>query len=279
MKALKYMMILAAAPMLWACSADEGTEPGSDPNPVVTVYAYAPTEAGFNPDNDVTVRLVTNSKVTSVKYLALPTADITATLNNGGEKALVAKVESEGVKVDDLGGNSFADITLTDLHGEYTIAAVANGSSLGNRVSFLGLDWNTIKEGTFYLQNENIPIESTEAALEVCTSNSKLYRIKNAFGEGYSLKLDLLSVTGADEGGKFTLFSVKSHQTPWVMGAYGPVSVYDVGYWQKDESFVTNSGTGYANFLYEDGYVDVCLAWYMSQGVFSFGYSSFVPND
>ncbi len=275
----KYMMILAAAPMLWACSADEGSEPGSDPNPAVTLYTYTPEDENLNPDNDVTVRFVTNNKVTSVKYLALPTSDIEATLDNGGEKALVSKVEAEGTTVDNLGGNSYADIVLTDLHGEYTVAAVANGAKLGNRVTFTGLDWQTVKEGTFYLNNQYVPVESTEAALEVCTTNSNIYRIKDAFGADYSLKFELLKVTGEDEDGKFTLFRVSSQKTPWKMGDKGRVFVYDIGYWQKNEAFVT-SQTGYENYLYENGKVDVCLAWYYGAGtVFSYDYSSFVPYD
>ncbi len=274
----KYIMILAAAPMLWACSAEEGSEPGSDPNPAVTVYCYTPSDQNLNPDNDVMVRFVTNNKTTSVKYLALPTAEVTSTLNNGGEKALLDKVESEGIKIENLGGNEYADVVITDLHGDYTITAVANGSSLANRVKFFGLDWKTIKEGTFFFESDIVPIEASESALEVCTSNSKLYHLKDVFGEGHSLKLNMLDVTGEDDLGKFTLFRVASQRTPWSAGDYGQVSVYDVGYWQGNEAYVT-SETEYANYLYESGRVDVCLVWYVGAGALGFGYSYFIPND
>lgn len=265
-------MILAATPMLWACSADMGTEPGTDPNPAVTLYTYAPTEG--NPDNDITVRFVTNNKTSSVKFLLAPSADV----KDLSEAQLLSKVEADGKTVENLGGNSYADMTLTDIHGDYTIAAVANGSSLGNRVQFTGLSWETLKEGTFFLENENLPIESTEAALEVCTTDPKLYRIRDAFGEGYSLKLDLLDLSGENENGKFTLFRVKAQPTPWSFGNYGQMSVYDVGYWQGNESYVTGL-TNYANFLYEDGYVDVCLVWHVSAGYINYGYSYFEPYE
>lgn len=273
MKALKkYIMILAAAPLLWSCSADMGSEPGTDPNPAVTLYTYAPAEG--NPDNDITVRFVTNNKTSSVKYLVAPSAEV----KDLSETQLLSKVETDGKTIDNLSGNSFADITLTDLYGDYTIAAVANGSSLGNRVTFTGLSWELIKEGTFHLENEKIPVEATDAALEVCTTDPSLYRIKDAFGEGYSLKLNLLDLSGEDEGGKFTLFRVKSQPTPWTFGNYGQISVYDVGYWQGNEAFVTGL-TNYANFLYEDGYVAACLVWYVSAGYINYGYSEFVPYD
>ncbi|MDE6787552.1 MAG: hypothetical protein K2J46_11020, partial [Muribaculaceae bacterium] len=102
MKTLKYILMLAAAPMLWACSADEGSMPGSDPNPAVTLYTYAPSEG--NPDNDVTVRFVTNNKTNSVKYLAVPSADV----ENLSEAQLLSKVESDGKVVDNLGADSYA---------------------------------------------------------------------------------------------------------------------------------------------------------------------------
>lgn len=273
MKAFKkYIMVLAAAPMLWACSADMGSDPGTDPNPAVTLYTYVPSEG--NPDNDVTVRFVTNNKATSVKYLAVPSADV----ENLNEAQLLSKVETDGKIVENLGGNSYADITLTDIYGDYTIAAVANGSSLGNRVTFTGLSWDTLKEGTFFLNNKNIPAESTVAALEFCTTDPKLYRIRDAFGEGHSLKLDLLDLSGEDEDGKFTLFRVKAQPTPWTFGNHGQISVYDVGYWQGNESYVTGL-TNYANFLYEDGYVATCLVWYVSAGYINYGYSYFIPNE
>lgn len=273
MKALKYILMLAAAPMLWACSADMGSEPGTDPDPAVTLYSYAPA-GDYNPDNDITVRFVTNNKVTSVKYLLAPSADV----KDLSEGQLLSKVESEGKTVENLGGNSYADVTLTDIHGDYVIAAVANGSSIGNRISFTGLSWETLKEGTFILNNDNIPVESTEAALEICTTDPKLYRIRDAFGKGYSLKLDLLNVTGTDEDGKYTLFRVKKQPTPWTFGNYGQIFVYDVGYWQSNESFVT-SETNYANFLYEDGFVATCLVWHVSAGYINYGYSYFQPYE
>lgn len=43
MKLKKYLYVLVAvagAVTLAACSADEGTEPGSDGSPVVTIYSY-----------------------------------------------------------------------------------------------------------------------------------------------------------------------------------------------------------------------------------------------
>lgn len=276
MKALKeYIMILAAAPMLWACSADMGSEPGTDPNPAVTLYTYAPAEG--NPDNDVTVRFVTNNKTSSVKYLLAPSADV----KDLSDAQLISKVESEGKTVDNLGGDSYADITLTDIFGDYTIAAVANGSSLGNRVTFTGLSWELVKEGTFYYNNDIVPavagIESVEASLEICTTDASLYRINGVFGNGTAVKMEMLDLTGEDEDGKYQFFRVKPTNTPWSYGDYGTMFVQDIGYWQGNEAFVTSGG--YESGLYEDGSAFFYLAWSVSAGTLGYNYSYFQPYE
>lgn len=282
----KYMLIFAAAPMLWACSADEGTMPGSDSNPVVTLYSYAPTAEGTNPDNDVLVRFATNSQVTSVKYLLVPSADALALIENGGRKALLDKVESEGTVVENLGANGNADIMLTEITGSYTIAAVANGATLSNLVDFTGLSWTTLHEGVYdFNKNEvfgaNAPYldvpESTEVTLDICDNDKNLYRLNNIFGEGTSLKLDMLDLGGEDELGKFRLFRVKQTLTPYAFGSNGLMSVRDIGYWQNNEAFVT--GGGYENYLYENGYIDVCLQWNVPAGNCGYAYSSFTPLE
>lgn len=275
MKALfKYILALAATPMLWSCTADEGTEPGSDPNPVVTLYTYAPTAEGTNPDNDVIVRFVTNSKTSEVKYLAVPSADIA----NVSEADLIKKVESEGKVLDNLKADSYTDITLTDLHGDYTVVAVANGAKLGNSVTFTGLEWESFKNGTFSFENNIAPVESTECTLEKCTNQEGLYRLNGIFGTGTNLKLELMGVSGEDEDGKYELFRVKQTATPWTYGNYGIVSVRDVGYWQNNAAFVAD-GSGYANYLYEDGYIAVCLQWNVTAGNAGYNYSYFEPNE
>lgn len=280
MKTLKYILMLAAVPMLWACSADEGSEPGSDPNPVVTVYCYEPKTPDLNPDNDAIIRFVTNSKTTSVKYLVLPTEDATAAIKNGGEKALLDKVEAEGVKIDDLGADSYADVTIKDLHGDYTIAAVANGSSLGNLVKFFGLDWEFVKDGVFVygaVGSKYAPVKQVEVSLEVCTTDENLYHIKDAFGEGTALKMHMLNEIGYDDDGAYNMFRVSPTVTPLTYKDYGYISIRDYAYAAGNSSLATQAD--YACMMYEDGYSLFLLQWYVSAGNLGVGYSAFVPYD
>ncbi len=270
----KYVLALAAAPLLGACSADEGREPGTDPNPAVTLYTYAPTEANSNPDNDIRVRFVVNNKTSQVKYLAVLSSEI-ADLS---DSALLQKVESEGTAINNIQAEGFADITLKDLHGAYTVAAVANGTKLGNRVTFTGLDWNVVTPGTFLFKNSNVPIESTECSLEVCTTDDTLYRINGVFGEGTAVKMYMLDLEGTDDGGTYRFFRVKDTATPWTYGNYGTLSFSDVGYYYNNAAYITSGG--YESGIYEDGYAFFCLQWFVSAGrVGDIAYSYFVPND
>lgn len=270
----KYMLLLAAAPMLWACSDEMGEEPGSDPNPVVTLYSYAPTAEGTNPDNDVVIRFATNSKVTSVKYLVIPGDELTI-----DGTALIQKVESEGTTVANLGGNSNVDVTLTGIEGAVNVVAVANGSKTSNLVKFIGLEWEHVTKGTFAFGPEtpaSVPVKETECSLEICKTNKMLYRLNGIFGEGTALKLDVLDGSYEDKFGKFQLFRFKQTLTPYEFGQYGLMSVRDVGYWQNNAAFV-NALTNYCNYLYSDGHIDICMQWNVPAGNCGYGYSSFTP--
>ncbi|ROT07046.1 hypothetical protein EEL33_07700 [Muribaculaceae bacterium Isolate-037 (Harlan)] len=263
----KYIYAIAFLPMLglWACSADEGTMPGTDKEPVVTVYTYAPTDPALNPDNDVTVRFATNSATTDVYYMYQLTTEVDAEVEKN-EAAFIDKVISTGQKIS-VNGAENVEINLIDIHGANTICAVAvgNGGKTLGSATFLGLDWEQKKLGTFYIQQAFIGTKSTEAALEVCTTDPSLYRIKDAFGEGYSMKMQLLNKQGQDEDGVYTLFRIPATHTPWKVklqnGTTPDLWVQDIGYWQGNASFVTDV-TGYENGFYkDDGSAFFRIAW------------------
>ena len=94
---------------LWSCKADEGTEPGHDSTPAVTVYTYTPADANLNPDNDVTVRFATNSATSEVYYMYQLTSEVEKEINTNGEAAYIEKVISNGEKIS-VNGASSVDI-------------------------------------------------------------------------------------------------------------------------------------------------------------------------
>ncbi|MDE6532481.1 MAG: hypothetical protein K2M27_02980 [Muribaculaceae bacterium] len=263
----KLLYSFAAIPLLLfgACSADEGTEPGTDSYPAVTVYSYQPSDPDLNPDNDITVRFATNSAAREVYYLVEKSDDVRSFIKDNGEDAYVKRIIENGEKFSVDGADS-KDINVIDQHGEVMISAVASNGTPGKRnyVTFVGLDWEDVLDGTFYIQQSFIGTQSTLATLQVCTTDESLYRVNNAFGEGYPVKLELLDAYGEDADGVYQLFRVPEANTPFSvnLSSGGPYELWiqDIGYWQGNASFVT-SVSGYENGIYEDKSAFFQFAW------------------
>ena len=148
----KYLLGLFAgmAMVMTSCSADEGTEPGSDSKPVVTLYTYEPSSE-YNADNDVMVRFATNNKVEEIYYIAEKDADVKAAIEANGEEAYIQHVISAGTKIAP-GEDGYTDVVLTDIYGSYTISAVGVKGNKHHRstIAFLGLEWEHVVDGTYY---------------------------------------------------------------------------------------------------------------------------------
>ena len=99
---------------------------------------------------------------------------------------------------------------------------------------------------------------------------------------GYSLKIQALpDLTATNEYGTYTYCRVPVQDTGFTYGDYGAIKVRDVGYWQGDESFVTESG--FENQYYTDGTakgcLDVMVQYYVSAGNLGYNYDSYTPAE
>lgn len=280
MKKYIYIFLAAflAAMNLTSCTEDEGTEPGNDPNPVVTIYQYEASSPN-NPDNDVVLRLAANNKTNEAYYLVEKTADKTARLQSLGESGYAEYVVANGSKVEGIAGVSDADLLLTDLYGPYTITVVAvNGASMtSSETTFIGLEWADVVTGT-YLFNavKSLGLSPVKTVLQVCTTDDNLYRFKDVFGTGYSLKIKLIDLTDSDEDGEYRFFRIPKAATPYNYGSYGAVGVRDVGYWRGSDSWVTEKG--YESGMYEDHSCFLCIQYFVSAGNLGYGYDFFIPD-
>lgn len=204
---------------MFSCSEDDGTEPGSDSNPMVTIYQYTP-KSPYSADNDVSLRFATNNKTTELYYLAEKTAKKDSLVSALGKDAYMQRVVSTGVKVNDISGASNADVILTNLKGVYTITAVAvgSGSMTSSDISFMGLDLQPYAEGTYYSDF----FGSSWSATLLYDANLKVGRFKDCWMEGYDVTFswDGSSTVVVNNGGKF--------ETGYVHSKYGMVSVTPV---------------------------------------------------
>lgn len=286
MKKLLYSAAALTFLILPACTAEEGTDPGTDATPAVTLYSYTPNDDNLNPDNDIIIRFSTNQATKEVAYLVEKEADVEAFLagvnpngdkENEAEQAYIDRVLQNGQKLT-VNGADNVDVAITDLYGPYVISAVAVGSRDRKTASFSGLDWRTVTTGTFQYQQTFAPVAARNCNLQVCTTNKNLYRVENAFGEKYSLKFELISATAKDENKQeYQMFRVPAQKTGWSMnfssGGPYPVRVQDVGYWQGNAAFV-NQVTQYncQNGMYKDNSAFFVLVW---QAKFPDGYKWF----
>ncbi len=281
----KYIYILWTALLvatLSACQEDEGTNPGSDSNPVVTIYQYEASKPN-NPDNDVVFRLASNSQTAEVWYIAEKTADKEAHVASMGEAGYQEYVLSNGIKVDGISGESNVDITLTDLYGAYTITVVAvNGNrKTSSEMNFLGLEWEDVVAGTYHFGAapnviSALHLTTAPTVLQICTTNDKLYRLKDVFGKGYSLKINLIDITDNDEDGEYQYFRIPIAETPFIYGSHGAISVRDIGYWQGSDAWVTENG--YESGMYADYTCFLYIQYFVAAGNCGFGYDYFIPQ-
>ena len=284
---LTYMWVLfALTAFVTSCKDEEGTEPGGDGTPVITVYDYS-AALPYNADNDLALRIAANNRVTAAYYLAEPAADQQSRLESLGEEGYAQYVVSNGTQVEGITGNSTVDVTVTDMTGPYVISVVGtNGSSYCLRtVSFTGLAWEDVVNGTYVFGTS--AVSGTPAAsitgesslpttLQVCTTDATLYRFRDVFGEGYSMKINLLDQSGSDSGGTYQFFRVPAIVTPFTFGSYGAVTIEDIGYWQGDSSFVTQGG--YESGMYGDYNCFILVAYLCSGGTIGYGYDYFIPE-
>lgn len=280
-----FIILLAIASMT-SCAEDEGTEPGNDPNPMVTVYQYKPGKP-YNADNDVTLRFATNNKTAEVYYLAETTEEKDAHISSMGKDAYMDYVIKNGTKVSDISGTSNVDVTLTDMYGEYTITAVAvgNGAKASYEAVFVGLDWTDVITGTYFFAQQSVDgtassnvtgIASNPTTLQVCTTDAKLYRFKDVFGTDYHLKINLIDYKGSDDGGEYQYFRVPAVETPYTFGKHGLVSVRDIGYWQNSDAFITDGG--FESGMYANYDCFVFIQYYVAAGNIGYGYDSFIAD-
>lgn len=280
MKVYLYKLIftLFTAATFFACSEDEGTKPSSDTAPVVTIYQYKPSRP-YNPENDVTIRFATNDKVTDVYYLAEKTSEKTARLTSSGEEGYKDYVISNGKKVDGISGVSNVDVTISDLYGDYSITAIAVGNKQKTLAytTFKGLEWNNVATGTYHFFNyKALNISSTTATvLQVCTTDSKLYRFKDLLGKGYHLKINLMGQKGKDEDGEFQFLRIAPTESPFTYNS-SLVSIRDVAYWQGNDAYATN--LKYACTMYLNYSCSLCLQYYISGKSLGYGRDEFSVN-
>ncbi|HIY47403.1 MAG TPA: hypothetical protein IAA35_05115 [Candidatus Alistipes faecigallinarum] len=277
------VLAVAGLATLAGCSADEGTDPGSDSAPAITMYTYTPSSE-YNADEDLMIRIAPNNRVAEIYYKSELTTAVQEYIAANGESAYADQVVASGTKLE---GGTTQDVVLTQLLGNYTITVVgvaSNGRKAMASAVFQGLTWSPVVNGTVtYGTLGDVGLTPAPAVLEKCDIDETLYRVKDMYGEGHHLKFTVLAQGGtASDGSGFKYCRITNQSTGLSYGDYGIISVQDIGYWQGNDSFVL--GGGFENYFYVSGprenQLSFTLYYYVSAGFLGYQKADvFVPNN
>lgn len=270
-------MAVAAVTLFTACSGDEGTEPGTDSNPAVTLYQYTVAKP-YDSDTDTELRIAANSKTKEAYVLCESTSDYQSRLSSLGENGYNDYVVKNGEKVEGISGASIADKYFTGLKGDNTITVVAvssNGKMSGATATFTALSWTDVCTGTYQFGAagiKNVYAAQVTTTLQVAENAPGTYRFKDLFGTGYSMKFTLTGDTGSDADGNYKITTVKGQGTGLAYGSYGELYVRDVATWQNSSDYLAY------NTMYEDNTCVFWMQYYVSAGNTGYAFEYFFPN-
>lgn len=209
-------LMLLSLTMFAACQEDEGTDPGHDSTPVASVYKYTAGD-GYNADNDCRFRVITNSAVQEVYYLAQLNDEKKAL--NMTDQQYADYVVEKGTKLD-LKAASDTDVYVKDLHGLYdiTVVAVRGNTKTQQTIQFAGLDYKPYGQGTW---TSSFFGGSWKVDVEYSTVGNR-YRIKSLYKDGYGFSF-------SPNGSNVTVYPSGAIETGYVHSSYGMVSMTDQG--------------------------------------------------
>lgn len=287
-KTINILLAVLFAIVVSSCVKEQyGTVPGADTNASVRVYTSAPS-LPYDADSDVNVRLAANSAAKDVYFFYETKAQKEA--RNLVEEAYADYVVANGTKVTasllEFDGSSIYETTLEGLKGDNVLSAVAvnaNGEKTISSTAFFGIEWEDIVSGTYVSATtsaiilRNLPGKEMPTVLQQRKDQPSTYRLRNVFGAGMHLIINAIAQSGEDADGKYQFLRIPAQNPGMVDASYGVIGVRDLGYWQGDDSFITEGG--YESGMYEDHSCFFIMQWFVSAGNLGYNwYDFFVPD-
>ena len=281
MKKYLYILLSAAFVAFFAsCEADEGSEPGSTSEPTAVVFAYAADDDSHDPDCDLRVRIASNDKAQKVYLFYEDTLSYQSNIASLGKEGYAKYVVEKGTEVSGAAGGNVAETYVTGLNGYYelSVAAVSGDKMTVRTIRVLGVVWQDLCTGTYYVQYRSRPLSNImggytfDPTFQSNPLDPAKFRYKDLFGKGYHMILTLTGDTDEDSDGVFYCFSMSGTETPFSYGSYG--TIYAATYADY---------TGYTAYyaftnLYEDYTMYSYNLYYVSAGALCYGYDCFFPD-
>lgn len=262
----------------------ENDKSGTAGDPFTTINQYA-VGGTYNPDNDTRLRFTFNGNVAEAYYLVELSSEKSKFIEENGEQAYMQRVVDNGTSITIEEETRSADVVITGISGENAITVVSVGKDkkmTANTTFFTGITWMDVCTGTYYTSvlpsfPLGIPAQLPNKKLQVADVNPNMYRIVDLYKSGYSLKFTKIENSGVNEGGKFNMIRVQMQEIGVNFGAYGPLYIQDIGYWQGDDSFVLAGG--FHGGMYEDNSIFFYNVYCISTGQYlDYKKEYFIPN-
>ena len=280
-------LVLFALLVFTACSDEQGTDVGNDSQPKVSLYNYgAPPPA--DSDNDLILRVAANNKTESAYYF-VESKQMKET--RGMSDAEYAEfVAANGTLISGINGESVADVIVAGLYGDQVIsvAAVGGGKKTLSSIEFTGLAWREVTTGTYYFGSYSRRAmagcpESKEVTLLVCTTDANLYKIKDLYGAGYSLKFKKTGDKDKKGGLDVEFGRVNTTYTSYLSTNYrgeDATQVYlrDMGYGYNNDAYATNLNYGCYIFT-ESNIMYFTYRYADSVGNLTWDNDEFIPSN
>ena len=278
------IVVLAGFMLMTSCEKEVGSLPGNDTDPFVAM-TLSSASLPNDPDCDVVVRLAANSAATDVYYFAETEAQKNS--RNLAEDAYADYVVQNGKKAtltkSEYDGANIADLVIKSLYKKNIVSAVAVAGDKKYIVSkdFTGIQWNTLSTGTYKFAKAAIAnavgSATVTTSLQQSAEDETQFRFKDVYGVGHNLNFFVLpDYTATDSYGTYTYARIAAQATGLSYGSYGAVSVRDIGYWQGDDSYITDSG--FEGCYYSKNLVILYAQYYVSAGSLGYGYEYYQAN-
>ena len=274
-------LALALAPLAMTSCEDvqEGTAPGSDSNPSVTLYQYKAEET-----NESHIRFSSNSATESIYFLA-ETKDAYAA-HNTDDVTYVSYILEHGTEIK-VNGAANIDTTLALPGGVNYITAIAvkgDDVMLGTPVTFDSKTWTTVSGTEKYVYTSWL-LGPSYATLQQCDQDATQFRLTGLnFGSETDAEFEFTLCVGKDKkpleyNGNY-LLALDAHETQWEHPSHGMITVADYAAYAAKPAYRTEiSADAYSTMNIEDHTIEFFCVYYCSAGSFGSKVDTFGPDE
>jgi hypothetical protein len=199
-KILGLALLVCSALLLNACKVTEGTEPGNDTKPVISVYSLLPGD--LNPDTTFSFRVAANNKVSKL-YVLIGSAEADASTTKSQGTSYPGQLNTD-IIMENMSGALVASVVGEDASGNLTKVGTASFTGydkIGTATVTINPVPSAASFGTFLTEVEVYRSSGDPHDLKLSGPLDPAYPIKLRYADDTSLTItNKVSVVGTNSG-------------------------------------------------------------------------------